>query len=182
LIFRDDMKFHANRFDRTSAHILIGSFLFAGIAALLVGIQQSLQKAEASIRPALKVLVFVQPNYPDDDARRWVDSLAGQDASIESTLFVSREEALAKAQANPALAKSLMLLNDNPFPASVFIRYKDEAWLDRPEPAAIIRDQPPVEEIRWDPASRSAFRTIRQWRLWLFRFDEVAAVIFRCGA
>ena len=41
------------------------SFLLGGMGALLIGLQQSLKTVEASIRPSLKVAVFIQDNVRD---------------------------------------------------------------------------------------------------------------------
>jgi hypothetical protein len=100
-----------------------------------------------------------------------------RDPEIESLVFISRQQALQDAQGNPALMQSLLLLRDNPFPASVVIRYKDLAWLDRPEPAMDLRSQPQVQEIRWDPEARSVFRSLRQWRVWLVRLTAFAMIM-----
>jgi hypothetical protein len=164
-------------FQPANAHVLMVSFLLGGVGALLVGLQQSLKNAEASIRPALKVVVFVQSAVTDADAETWSHSLPSLDPEIESVTFISRQAALEKAQMSPALAKSLVLLRDNPFPSSVMIHYKDLAWLDRPEPALMLKAQPEIQEIRWDPEARSVFRTLRQWRLWLARLTAFAVMM-----
>src|SRR5690349_18155925 len=95
-----------------NAYVLMVSFLLGGVGALLIGLQQSLQTAEASILPALKVAIFIQPDVTDADAEKWATSLPRLDPDIESLTYISRQEALAKAQANPALAKSLLLLHE----------------------------------------------------------------------
>src|SRR6266700_3434879 len=150
-------------FKLVNSHVLMVSFLLGGIGALLIGLQQSLKTAEESIRPALKVVVFVQSGITEDKAKKWADTLTTADPDLESAVFISRQQALDRAQGNPALAKSLLLLRDNPFPASVLLLYKDVAWLDRPEPAVVIKNQPEIQEIRWDPEARSVFRSLHQW-------------------
>ena len=160
-----------------NAHVLMVSFLLGGVGALLIGLQQSLATAESSIRPALKVAVFIQDNVPDADAQKWTQTLMTLDPELESVTYVSRQDALQKAQANPALAKSLLFLRSNPFPATVVLRYRDLAWMDRPEPAMSLKDQPQVQEIRWDPEARSVFRSLHQWRAWLMRLTIFAMIM-----
>jgi cell division protein FtsX len=156
------------------AHVLMVSFLLGGVGALLIGLQQSLKSAEESIRPALRVVVFIQPTVNDTAAAQWAQALPSMDPEIASVAFISRAEALVNAQGNPALVKSLLLLRDNPFPASAVIYYKDSAWMTRTEPAMALKAQPQVQEIRWDPEARSVFRSLRQWRNWLVRISAFA--------
>src|ERR1039457_4626376 len=101
-------------FKPATAHVLMVSFLLGGIGALLIGLQQSLKTAEESIRPALKVVVFMQQNVTDENVKKWSDSLLSLDPELVSVAYISRQEALQKSQGNPALAKSLILLRDNP--------------------------------------------------------------------
>ncbi len=164
-------------FKPANAHVLMVSFLLGGIGALLIGLQQSLKAAEESIRPALKVVVFIQPNITDENVKKWSDSLLSLDPELASVAYISRQEALQKSQGNPALAKSLILLRDNPLPASVVLFYKDSAWLERPEPAMTLKSQAEVQEIRWDPEARSVFRSLRQWRTWLLRLSAFAVMM-----
>src|ERR1700687_5659127 len=128
-----------------NAHVLMVSFLLGGVGALLMGLQQSLKTAEESIRAALKVVAFIPSSVSDADAKKWADSLPSLDNELESVAYISRQEALEKAQGNPALAKSLLLLHDNPLPASVVLHFKDLAWLERPEPALTLKAQPEVQ-------------------------------------
>ncbi len=171
------MEIRKRLFNNTNAHVLMVSFLLGGVGALLIGLQQSLQNAEASIRPALKVAVFIQDNVPDVDAEKWANSLPSLDSELESVTYISRQEALEKAQGNPALAKSLLLLRENPFPASAILHYRDLAWMDRPEPALALKTQAQVQEIRWDPEARSVFRSLREWRAWLMRLTAFAMMM-----
>src|SRR5882724_11822222 len=129
------MNIRAHFFRPANAHVLMVSFLLGGIGALLIGLQQSLRTAEDSIRPALKVVALIQPTVTDENAKKWSDGLQAADPEIASVAFISRQEALTRAQGNPALAKSLLLLRDNPLPPSVVLLYSDAAWLARPEPA-----------------------------------------------
>src|ERR1039457_5555556 len=110
-------------FKPATAHVLMVSFLLGGIGALMIGLQQSLKAAEESIRPALKVVVFIQPAVSDQAAAQWAGALRLTDPEIASVSYISRQEALVKAQGNPVLVKSLLLLPENPFPASAVILY-----------------------------------------------------------
>ena len=153
------------------------SFLLCGAGAMIIGLQQALKAAEDYLRPALKVVVFLPSTVTDADGALWAGRLPAADPEIESVSFISRQEALQKAQGNPALAKSLILLRENPFPASVVLRYRDSAWLARPEPALSLKTQPQVQELRWDPQVRSTFRALRQWRVWLMRLTAFATIM-----
>src|SRR5258708_30435151 len=115
------MAIRAQLFKPANAHVLMVSFLLGGIGALLIGLEQSLKTAEEAISPALKVVVFVQPTFPEEKAKKWADTLAIADPEVQSATYISRQEALDKAQGTPALAKSLLLLRDNPFPASIVL-------------------------------------------------------------
>jgi septal ring factor EnvC (AmiA/AmiB activator) len=137
-------------------------------------LQRSLRSSEELLRPYLKVALILQSSLSDADAEKWANTVASQDSELESATFVSRQEALQRAQNNPALAKSLLLLRDNPFPASVILHYKETAWLNRPEPAMVFKGLPQVQEIRWDPEERSYFRSIHEWRMRLFRLSIFA--------
>src|ERR1035437_10285254 len=101
------MQIRACLFRPAMAHVLMVSFLLGGVGALLIGLQQSLKSAEGSIRPALKVVIFIQPTVNDTAAAQWVQALLLTDPEILSVSFVSRAEALVSAQGNPALVKSL---------------------------------------------------------------------------
>lgn len=177
MIFRDDMTIRKRLLTPSKAHVLMVSFLLGGVGALLIGLQQSLKTAEASIRPSLKVVVFIQSTIADADAEKWANALPAQDPELESITYISRQDALQKAQANPALTKSLLLLHENPFPASVILNYRDSAWMERPEPALAIKSQAQVQEIRWDPETRSVFRSLHQWRAWLMRLSAFAMIM-----
>jgi cell division protein FtsX len=171
------MMIYKKIFTPARAHVLMLSFFMGGAAAFVAGAQESLFFVESSIQPNLKVLLFLQPTVDEAAAKTWVNALSDNDPQVESAIFVSREETLEKAQGNPALVKSLMLLRENPFPSSVLLRYRDIAWLERPEPAMALRSAPEVLEIRWDPEARTTFRTLRQWRMWLMRISIFALVI-----
>lgn len=158
-------------------HLILLCFLLGTAAVFVVGVLDTLQIAETFIRQNLKVVVLIQPAVADDAAKKWADGLLTQDPEIESVTFVSKAEALEKAQGNPALVKSLILLRENPLPSSVIIRYKDRVWLERPEPVAGIQPAPEIQEMRWDPEKRSTFQAIRQWRVWLLRIALLAVIL-----
>ncbi len=160
-----------------TVHVLMLSFLMGGMGSVMVGLQDSLKMAELSVRSNLKVIVFIQQSVKDEIAKQWSESLPAQDAEIESVDFVSRQEALEKAQENPALVKSLILLRENPLPSTAIVRYKDSAWLERPEPAVGLQSAPEIQELRWDPEARSLFQKLRQWRVWVMRLSLFAVIL-----
>src|SRR4051812_2995875 len=119
------MNVRARLINPVSAHVLMVSFLLGGMGALLMGLQQSLKTVEEAVRSDLKVVLSLQPTLSDAEAETWVSTLNGLDPEIASIEFISKAKAIQQAQGNPILAKSLMLLPNNPFPASVLLRYKD---------------------------------------------------------
>jgi cell division protein FtsX len=162
--------------------MLFISFLVAGGGALCAGVQQSLRIAEEMARSSLKVAVFLSPALTDAEGEQWVKTLPNIDPAIESAEYISRDEALKRAQQNPMLGRSLLLLRKNPFPASVVIRYQGPAWFERSDPAIKLRDQPSVQEIRWDAELRSHFRSLWQWHLWLGRVGLTVFMMLVAGA
>lgn len=158
-------------------HVLMLSFLVSVGAVLASGALGSLRLAENAVRGSLKVVLLLQPDTADDAAKQWADTLVTQDAEIESVSFISKAEALEKAQSNPALVKSLILLRENPLPSSVIIRYKDRAWLERPEPTTGFQNAPFVQEARWDAERRSSFQAIRRWRSAVVLITAVSGAI-----
>lgn len=169
-------------FSLHSFQVLMLSLLLGTSAMVLLGVRDSLGIAERSIQDNLKVVVLIQTQLSDDLARKWAEGLPTQDSEIESVTFISKAEALQKAQEDPALVKSLILLRDNPLPASAVIRFKPSAWMERPEPALQLRASPEVQEIRWDPEKRSTFQTLHQWRTWLLRISTFAVILLSVWA
>jgi len=163
------MKIRSLFFKPTNAHVLMLSFLLGVTSALLFGLQQALGSAENSVRPALAVAVLLQSTVTDDQARTLLTEAKSRDPEVLSVLYVSKAEALQEASKDPALSKSLMLLKENPLPASLIIRYSDRAWMERSEPAEPLKSLPEVQEIRWDAQARTIFRSLHQWRAWLLR-------------
>lgn len=150
--------------------IMLSFFLGIG-TALLVGGQQALSKAEESIRKSLYVSIFLQTTVSDVQAQACAEQLRKNDTAITALSYTSKAQALQDATKDPALAKSLVLLKENPFPASYIIRYADTAWLDRQDPALPLRSIPEIQDIRFDPERRSVFVSLHQWKIWLFRFN-----------
>lgn len=158
-------------------HVLGVTFLVGLLATFLMGSQESLSKAEESVKSSLGVLVFLQTALSDGQAKEWGDALRKRDPEIESYTFISKDQAYQEALKDPAVSKSLMLLKENPLPASFSIRLSDHAWWERTDPAERIKGAPFVQEIRWDPPSRSLYRGLHQWRLWLIRLSVVAGAL-----
>src|SRR3954468_23804142 len=88
-----------------NAHVLIVAFLIGLFAAVLIGVQQNLAQAEASLRSSLAVVVFFQNDL--SDANSVIQGLRGQDREIENIEYTSKDQAYQEALKNPSLAKSL---------------------------------------------------------------------------
>ena len=176
------MNFRTLLFRPNSAHVLLMTFFMGIAAALVFGLEQTLESAEDSIKQPLLVSIFMQSSFQDDQAQKWGETLRAMDPEIENMSFISKNQALQEAQKDLALAKSLMILKENPLPASFVLRYSDRAWLERNEPADLIKSLPEIQEIRWDAQARSVFRSLHQWRAWLTRFTAFAGVILMVWA
>jgi cell division protein FtsX len=162
-------------FRPSSAHTLLLSFLLAAVAALLLGLQQVLLTGERGLLGEMAAVVFLQTSVTDEEAKALEASFKERDPEIQSLILVSKESALQEAQQDPALAKSLMVLKENPLPASFTVQWSEKAWRTRSEPGVLIRELPQVQEIRWNPQAQSTFRLLTAWRTWLMRLS-VAAV------
>lgn len=145
------------------------SFLLGLTSALLLGVERSLASAQNKLRESLVAAVFFQASLSDDEAQKISDSLTTIDPAINSVRFISRQEALMDAQNDPALSRSIVILKENPLPASAVLTYRDTGWLQRSEPGEALRTVPQIQEIRWDASTRTSFRTFHQWRAWLIR-------------
>ncbi len=158
-------------------HLVITSLLFGMGAALLYGVQQTLGEAQVLLRPSLVVTAFIAPSVPDADAAKLESAVKTADSEIQSVGLITQEAAYQQALHDPILSKSLMILKDNPLPASLSITYSDKAWTQRTQPADNLRTFKEIEDLRWDSAARSVFRSLAQWRQWLFRFELLAAAV-----
>src|SRR5580692_10146367 len=121
------MNFRTLLFRPNSAHVLIMTFFMGIAAALIFGLEQTLKSAEDSIKQPLLVSVFMQSSFQDAQGQKWGDELRAKDPEIQNLTFISKDQALQDAQKDVALAKSLMILKDNPLPASFVLRYSDRA-------------------------------------------------------
>ena len=176
------MNFRTLLFRPNSVHVLLMTFFMGITAALVFGLEQTLKSAEDSIKQPLLVSVFMQSSFQDDQAQKWGDQLRLKDPEIQNLNFISKAQALQEAQKDTALAKSLMILKENPLPASFVLRYSDRAWLERNEPVDPIKSLPEIQEIRWDAQARSVFRSLHQWRAWLTRLSAFAGVLLMVWA
>src|SRR5579872_1409837 len=160
-----------------SAHVLLMAFFMSIAAALVFGLEQTLKSAEDSIKQSLLVSVFMQSSLSDEQAQKWGSQLQTKDSEIQNVNFISKDQALQEAQKDPSLARSLMILKENPLPSTFVLRYSDRAWLERDELATLLKSLPEIQEIRWDSQSRSVFRSLHQWRAWLIRFSAFSGVL-----
>jgi hypothetical protein len=158
------------------SNVLLAAFFVGLFAALLLGIQQSLMQAELTLKPSLFVMVYLQSTLPDGAAQKWGESLKAADPEVLSFSWTSKEQAYQQALKDPLMAKPLMLLRDNPLPASYLVRLDDRAWWQRDDPTEKIKTLPSIQEIRWDPQAHAVFRSIHQWRLRLMRLTLLAGL------
>lgn len=161
----------------TTGHVFMVAFLLGMGAALLAGMDRSLAVAEDAQRRQLAAVLFFQANASDPETQKLANALPSQDSSIVSVQYLSKQSALDNAQRDPAFSRSLVILKENPLPASVTVRYRDDAWLERSEPGEALRGIPEIQEVRWDPEARTAFRSLHQWRLGLRRLLWGAAAL-----
>ena len=154
-----------------NGHVLIVTFVMGLFATVMIGLQQSLANAESQVKNSLAVLVFLQTTVPDAEASQMAQRIKTQDPDILSIMYISKDQAYQDALKDPGLAKSLLLLKNNPLPASLVIRYSDSAWWERSDPAESLKSAANIQEIRWDPQARALFRTLHRWRLWCLRFS-----------
>jgi len=154
-----------------NGHVLIITFLIGLFAMVLIAVQQNLSKAETSVKTALGVVAFLQPNTSDADAQKLADSLKAQDPEILSVEFTSKEKAYEEAMRDPNLAKSLVLIKSNPLPPSLTIQYSEAVWQNRIQPTEKISPSSAIQEIRWDPQAYALYRSIHRWRVGCMRFS-----------
>jgi cell division protein FtsX len=160
-----------------NGHVLIIAFLVGLFGAVMIGIQQGLANAESSVKSSLVVAAFLQNNVTDADAASLAQALKNQDPEIQSIVYTSKDQAYTEAMKDPNLAKSLILLKNNPLPASLVLHYSDRAWWERSEPTEKLRGVPLIQDIRWDARARSMFLSLHRWRLWSLRVSMFAGVI-----
>jgi hypothetical protein len=164
-------------FHVSSAQILLISFSMGITTAVFMGINQSLLSAENTFRRSLGVSLFLSSTITDQEALILSDAFKTKDPEIVSIAYVSKADAAQEAQKDEVLSKTLLLLKENPLPASLQITYSDQAWLDRGAPTDALPKTSDIQEIRWDGASRSAFRALNQWRQWVTRLAVLSGGI-----
>jgi hypothetical protein len=160
-----------------NGHVLMVAFLIGLFSTVMIGLQQALANAEASVKGSLPVIVFLQNNVTDAEAVTLQCSIKAQDSEIQSIEYTSKDQAYQEAMKNPNLSKSLLLLKSNPLPASLTLRYSDRAWWERSEPSEKLRALSTIQEIRWDPQAGSLFRSLHRWRLWSLRFSAFVGMV-----
>src|SRR5579863_9688733 len=112
-------------------HVAMASF-FIGLGAVVwLGVQQAICEALSEIRSSMIVTAFLAPTLTDADATKLEKSLQEADPAIRTLTYTSREVAYQQAMKDPALSRSLMVLKQNPLPASFTLQYDDTAWIDR---------------------------------------------------
>ena len=142
----------------------VTAFLVTLLAVFLVEAYQRLGFEARHQKDGLAVVVFLQTSLTDAQAQAWVEQLHQQDKEIESLVLTTKEQAYKKAAEDPTLAKSLLLLKENPQPATVVVRYSDQAWLQPVSPVERLKVLPSMGEIRWDPQTLSGWLSLQRWR------------------
>lgn len=154
-----------------NGHVLIIAFLIGLFGMVLIGVQQSLSRAEASVKDSLAVVAFLQSSVSDKDAAALTQALKSQDAELMSVDYMSKDQAYALAMKDPNLSKSLQLLKANPLPASLTLHYSERAQWERIEPGEKLKGQNGIQDVRWDPQAYALYRSVHRWRLWAMRFS-----------
>ena len=149
-----------------------------GLATFLCVAARGMNRAQAQIHETLPVAVFFQANLPDDQARATAAAWVAQDKAIQRVSYLSRDQAYADASKDPLLARSLMLLHDNPLTATAEIHYNMQAWIARTDPAEVLRTAAGVQDIRWSAPRRDALLAFEPWKAALSRSLWAAAVLF----
>jgi len=159
----------------SKGHVLMISLLFGLAGALMVGIQQALSEARAVLRSDLKMQAFLAVAPTDQDATKLSRAIQSADPAIQAITYQSKEQAFQEASKDPLFSKSLLLLKENPLPASFTIRFNDDAWSDRSDPSQNLRSFHEIQDLQWDASARTVFRSLTQWLNWFKRLDLVAA-------
>ena len=151
-------------FRPATLHAFFAGFLLSTLAFFLSGLYHISAATENNLRENLFVTIFLRPALTDMDGAAVAKSIQDGDKEVVSTSFVSKEEALQQAERDPVLSKSLMLLKENPLPAFVTVRYSDAAWLQRDNPGEMLTGISQMQEMKWNPLNRAAFRKAHAWR------------------
>jgi hypothetical protein len=174
LIFKNQLRL-------SNVQLVIASLLVAFLGALAVGLHGTLAAAETSLRQSLDLVLFVDGSMPDATAQQLSVSLKERDREVTTVTYLSRDAALREAQNDPALAKSLMILRENPLPGSFTIGLTDKAWLERSTPAEKLQG-PEIQEVRWDAQAQQLYRSVHAWRLWTLHLTIGLAVLLSLWA
>lgn len=159
-------------------YILLTAFVAGLFINVLTGLQQALAHAEHTVQSSLAVVAFLRDSVSDAEAADLMSSIKTQDPEALTTTYTSKDQALQEAMKDPSLAKSLLLLKNNPLPTSIRIQYSDRAWWERFEPGDKLHGIEAIQEVRWDPQAQALFRSLHRWRLWAMRFSAFVGVIF----
>jgi cell division transport system permease protein len=130
--------------------------LMAGIAGLSGFALHNLEQVEAGQASLLHV--YVRDNAATDDVNSLWDRLAG-DSRVASVSYVTRAEALARAQSIPGLPQLADASESNPFPASLDVQVKninDVAAID-----ALVRNDIAVDPVYPTSYDRGAYQRIQ---------------------
>ena len=135
-----------------------------GFAALVCAAAGGIAQAQDRISATLPVAIFFQPTLTDEATRQAADLLKKEDPAVQQVTYLSREQAYSEAGKDPLLERSLMLLQNNPFPATAEVHYSAQAWIERQDPVQALRNIPGVQEIRWSAPRRDALLAFEPWK------------------
>jgi cell division protein FtsX len=150
--------------------------LAAGVGVCVSGLRGAssyLLQQQESLRTSMPVVVFFQADLPDDRTRDAASHLKQRDSGIDQMTYKSRQQAYQEASQDPQLSPSLVLLRDNPFPASAEMILSAQAWRSRADPTVEWRGIAEVQEARWNSPKRDlwvrmdSLRKALQASLWI---------------
>jgi cell division transport system permease protein len=135
--------------------LLLGLGLLAG----MVG--QNIAATEA--RDASILHVYLKDDASTDDVSALTAQLQG-DKYVQSVTYVSKEQALARAQSRPGLPQLANAAESNPFPASLDVRIKAIGEVGSVD--ALARQSPAVDPgvpSSYDPSAYAKFQRVLLW-------------------
>ena len=135
--------------------LLLGIGLLAGLVA------QNVAAAEAQDASILHVYLRDDANLGDVNA---LQAQLQSDRDVQSVTYVSKEQALARAQSRPGLPQLADAAESNPFPASLDVKVRSINRVGAVD--ALARQSPAVDggvPSSYDPAAYARFQQVLFW-------------------
>lgn len=133
-------------------------------AAIGASVDSALRQTEEESWQGLNLIVFFQAPLPDVATRTAADAMASQNPDVVSMTYTSSQQAYDKAALDPLLSRSLLLLKDNPLPASASLKLSRSAWLRASDVSDRWQQGTGVQEVRWDAEKRARWQELYAWR------------------